>query len=75
MIASPATIVCFFAGLVCLVAACLAIWWSVVEYRRRLRIQGELRQAERQLETYREWAGDHVYVWAQNLPEGWEITD
>lgn len=72
MTPSPATAVCFLAGLVCLAAACVAIWWGWDERRENLRLKQRLHEANRRLTTYRQWADDHIYLAFQPSPEDQE---
>ena len=69
MIASPATISCFLGGLVCFIAACVAIWWATAATRKVRLLTRKLEKADRQLDFYRVTVAGQVEKWAENVTE------
>jgi len=66
---SAATIACFLGGLVCFIAACVAIWWAASATRTVRRLKQRLQQADRQLDYYRATVAGQVENWAENVTE------
>jgi hypothetical protein len=56
------TLVSLLATAVAFVAACAAVCFAWHQTERRHTAEGRLREAERRLNTYRQWADGHIYL-------------